>query len=99
MPPIRRWSRRQWLVLGVCMALGAILLPWLTLEPSNDRHWAPEQAQMATVTFDGHLVHVTNLRNFAYTAAGQFTAAYDNRDFDLDRIATAWFVLTPFSGH
>lgn len=69
----------------------------LTTRPTHDRAWRPEQARLPHVTFDGSRVHVRNVRDFTFRSATDFTPAYRDRTYDLDRIERVWFVLSPFS--
>ena len=47
--------------------------------------------------FDGHLVHVRDVRAFDYRSEFDFDARWADRTYDLDRIASVWFVLVPLS--
>ncbi len=92
------FSRRTRVVLAslaVGLAGGAVARA--SVRPSNARRWVPEQAAMPSAHFDGHVVRVDSVRNFAYTARARFTPAYETRTYDLDKLAGVWFVLTPFS--
>jgi hypothetical protein len=81
--------------LAVGLAGGAAACA--AVRPSNARPWVPEQGAMPDVRFDGHLVRVDSVRNFAYAAADRFTPAYETRTYDLDKLTGVSFVLTPFS--
>ncbi|HEY7028626.1 MAG TPA: hypothetical protein VH438_13505, partial [Gemmatimonadales bacterium] len=52
---------------------------------------------MPSAEFHGHEVTIRRVRNFGWTSATEFTSAYDDRTYDLDKIQSAWFVLVPFS--
>jgi hypothetical protein len=78
-------------VLG---ALGAAMLS--AMEPRSDRDWVQQQAVLPAARYDGHLVHIANVRRFDFTAADRFTPGYENRIYDLDKLEAVWFVLTPF---
>jgi hypothetical protein len=80
-------------IVGVIVLTGALLAP---LRPSNDRHWVPEHERLPHAIFDGRRVRVENVRNFHHVAPGRFQPAYDDRIYDLDRLESVWFVLTPF---
>ena len=51
---------------------------------------------MPHAIFEGSRVGVENVRNFHHLAPGRFQPAYENRTYDLDRLESVWFVLTPF---
>ena len=71
-------------ILGAaCLAL---LLYWGTIEPSNDRDWAPEVARLPRATVVGDLVTIHDIRNFDYRTETDFTPAYYDRTFDLRRL-------------
>lgn len=80
---------------------GVLLLGYLamrfTTRPSHGRAWRPEQAVMPSITFDGGRVHVRGVRDFAFRSATDFTPAYRDRTYDLEKIERVWFVLSPFT--
>src|SRR5688572_29759077 len=81
--------------VGIVAALTAVgAVAWARVHPSNERSWIPQQAVLPTASFNGSGVFVTGIRNFDYEAPGRFTPAYYDRTFDLDKIESAWFVLT-----
>lgn len=84
------------LLAALLVALGGAAA-WGSIRPSNDRTWIPDQAVLPSVDIDGRIVRVRNVRNFAHSEGGRFAQAYDDREYDLDRLETAWFVLVPFS--
>jgi len=90
------WRVLAFVVLGMA-AVGVLTAAALSpIHPRADRVWAADHAAMPTSRFDGHLVHVHQVRNFSHPAAGRFVAAYDDRTYDLDRLESVWFVLVPF---
>jgi hypothetical protein len=77
---------RWWAALGFVVALGLVLVVWGRTTPSNDRDWAPEVAVLPYATIDGERVTVHNIRNFDYRTETDFTPAYYDRTFDLQRL-------------
>lgn len=73
-----------------------ILIRLIFISPSNSRGWKPEHAVMPSAEFNGNAVHVKNIRNFSYQSADEFTPDYYDGTFDLNRIESVWFVLSPF---
>ena len=73
-----------------------VVIRLIFISPSNDREWKTEHAVMPSAEFNGPSVHVKNIRNFSYRSGGEFTPAYQDRIFDLDKIESVWFVLSPF---
>jgi Domain of unknown function (DUF4105) len=63
-----------------------VLLYWRTLQPLNDRDWAPEVARLPRATVAGDLVTFRDIRNFDYRSETDFTPAYYDRTFDLRRL-------------
>jgi hypothetical protein len=68
-----------------------------SLRPSNDRVWAPEHAVLPSVEFKGDSVRIRGVRDFSYGSADVFIPGYYDRAYDLRKLETAWFVVTPFS--
>lgn len=70
---------------------------WASVHPTNERTWITQQAVLPSVSFESNFAHVKGIRNFGYEAPARFTPEYYDRSFDLDKLTSAWFVLTPFS--
>ena len=73
--------RRTLLAFGAAFA--AVLLWWMSIEPSNERDWQAEVAVLPYATRDGDLVTLHNVRNFDYRTEQDFEVRYDERTFDL----------------
>jgi hypothetical protein len=94
---IRRVFRRpRRLLLILLLPLLAGVAGWSAVRPSHARVWVAEHARLPRAEIDGSRVRIHDVRDFRYDAAGAPIPAYDVRDYDLDRIASVWFVLTPF---
>src|SRR5690349_25144302 len=90
--------RRRMLAILVPLALlvaGYALL----VRPRTDRDWSEDQARVATATFHGDTVAVRNVRNFNYTATDKWTPRWEDRQYDLAQLESAWFIVEPFSKH
>jgi hypothetical protein len=78
------------------VSLGAVLVWWSTIEPSNDRQWLRDVAKPATAEFDGDLVTLRNIRDFEYRSEFDYTPRWYDKTFDLraldslDLIAVYW---------
>ena len=95
MPSVNRIIRRRDLVLAV---LGlSIFFWWASQHPSTDRDWMPNLAVMPYTEFRDSLVLIHNVRNTTYATATDYTPAYDDRDYDLRRLESVWFIVEPFS--
>jgi hypothetical protein len=66
------------------------------VKPSNDRHWAAEQAVLAHAQFDDNMVTVHNIRNCTYQTAENFEVKHYDKTFDLERIESVDFIMVPF---
>lgn len=92
----RRWLRYTLPAFG--MALVAVAAWWSSLQPSNERDWQPEVAQLAHATIQGDLVTVHNIRNFDYRTETDFTPAYYDRTFDLRKLDSGDLVAVYWMG-
>jgi len=81
---LRRARRVTW--WSYAAAFAGVLMVWHGAEPRNDRDWQPEVAVLPYATFAGDQVTVHNIRNFDYRTETDFTAAYYDRTFDLNRL-------------
>ena len=84
-------------MLAVAIIIAICVVALATIQPRADRRWAPEHAVMAHADVRGDSVHLQRMRNFAYTTETQFTPAYFDRTYDLNKLETVWFIVTPFS--
>jgi hypothetical protein len=83
------------LLLGLVAAAGLVF--WSQLSPSHDRNWSTDQSVLPTVEFHDGSAFVHGVRNFRWTSATDFTPGWEDRSYRLDQVATAWYVLVPFS--
>ncbi len=77
-------KRRGRAVLATLAAVGCVLTWWLSLRPSNDRHWQPDVAVLPSAEVDGHRVTVHRIRNCEYRTPTDFDVRHYDRTFDLD---------------
>jgi len=86
------------MLMAAALLGAAVTFGWfLSLRPSASRDWAVDQAVPAHAIVDGHLLRVSNVRNFTYAADGTPIPGYYDAVYDLDSVETAWFLLTTFS--
>lgn len=85
------------MLLAVGVVVLALAVAWAVRHPSHDRNWAMEQSIFPHAVFDGSRVTIRGIRNFRWTGAAAYTPAWEERSYDLDQVATAWYVLVPFS--
>jgi hypothetical protein len=76
-------------LLKLAIVFGAFVLVaswWLTLKPSNNRHWQPDVARTAWAQIDGDEVTVHNVRNCEYRTNTDFTPHWETRTVRLSQI-------------
>ena len=83
--------------LAVLAGVGATVLG--TMRARSDRAWLPPHAVMTEAHVNGDSVRLERVRNFTHTGEDQFTPAYVDRAYDLSKLESVWFIVTPFSKH
>jgi uncharacterized protein DUF4105 len=93
------WCRR---IAQGCIAFTAafaiLLLWWVHLPPSNDHVWADDVAQMTYGTVDGSHVTLHNVRNFDWRSDNDYTARWETRRYDLDKLRSVDMVMSYWAG-
>ena len=96
---VAAWRLRGFPALIACAVIFAgVLTWWLSLKPSNDRHWQRDVAELPYATFEGSKVTVHNIRDFAYRTETDFTPRYYSRTVDLNDIRTVDIVSVYWGG-
>lgn len=85
--------------LAACGIAAAFGIALAGKSPRTDRPWVPQHAVMTHADMRGDSVFLTRMRNFAYTSEERFTPAYVDRAYDLAKLESVWFIVTPFSTH
>lgn len=92
--PFRRW---RWRAMGSYFAVLVVLgVWWRGIEPSNERDWLADVAELPHATIEGDMITVHNIRNFAYRSETDYTPAWYDKRFDLrklqgvDLVAVYW---------
>ena len=67
-------------------AFSLVLIWWLTLKPSNDRHWQTDVAETAWAETNGDDVTIHNLRNCDYRTEEDFTIHWETRTVQLSKM-------------
>jgi hypothetical protein len=90
---------RVWHKIILCIGVLFVLYSLFAAirQPSNDREWRVDQAVLPTVTVEGNLVHVRNVRNFTYTSTEDYTPAYYDRTYDLNTLTGVDFIVEPIA--
>jgi hypothetical protein len=91
-----------WAGLGLVLAAtGVFALWWTTIQPSNDRVWKPDVAELLTAEFDAGdptRVVLRNVRNFDWQTPTEAVERWETREYDLDELESLDFILTWWSG-
>ena len=89
---------RMRVVAAFAVSFSLVLAWWLSIEPSNERDWAPETARLPYANIDGDRVSVYNIRNFRYRTETDFSTDYYDRTFDLERLDSVDFFAVYWMG-
>ena len=88
MRPIRR-------ALAAYACAFLVVLTWYYLIPaSNDRDWQPDVARAPTVSMNGDLITVHNVRNFHYRSETDFDEHYEDRTYDRSKLAAVDLIMS-----
>jgi hypothetical protein len=88
-------AKVAWGVGGVLAAV--VVLGWISIRPSNDRDWAPDQSRLATAAWNGDALTVDNVRSFDHCPEdGSLKQRWERRTLDLRALDSVWLVLSPF---
>lgn len=80
----RRW---RWNTFAIYSLLFAALLAWFySTKPSNERDWQTDVAVLPYATINSDLITVHNIRNFDYRSETDYTPAYYDKTFDLQKL-------------
>ena len=86
------------LVVLVLLGSGIGFAVWhFLVRPSNDRNWSVDQAILPEAQVNGNLVHIKNIRNFAYRSTEDYTPDYYNKTFDITKLKKVYYIVEPFS--
>ena len=90
---------RSWFAALIYPVLiAALLFWWQSIPASNTRDWAQEVAQMTAGVVNGPEVTLANVRNFDWRTSTDYTVRWENRTYDLDKIASVDLFLSYWSG-
>ena len=83
--------------LGIIVAFAGfalVALWWLSLKPSSDRDWQPDDAQTAWADINGDEVTIHNVRNCDYVTEKEYTCHWETRNYNLANIRGADIFIT-----
>lgn len=89
---------QRWLIALAVLVLSSLPFGYvqLTERPSLDRDWSADQAVMPKAVINGDKVTIDKVRNFTYRTTDDYTAAYEQRTYDLAKLDSVWFVVEHF---
>ncbi|WP_225781714.1 DUF4105 domain-containing protein [Xenophilus sp. Marseille-Q4582] len=93
------WRGQPWralLTYGLAFAL--LLGWWVRLVPSDTRDWADDVARHLQPRVQGSQVLLQNVRNFDWRSDTDYTARWEARRYDLDRLRTVDMGLSYWMG-
>lgn len=95
------WRWREAPRSTVAVAVTAVVAAWYFSfgKPDPNREWAPEHSRIVRVTFDGDIVHVKDARNFTWRSATEFTQGWYDRDYDLSKLNSMYYLVVPLNQH
>lgn len=89
-------SRPRLLLAAVAAVVVLRAAMCVVVQPSKERDWTLDQSKLPVAQFAGDRVTVRNIRNFTYRSETDYTPAWYDRTFDLNKLESAWFVVEPF---
>lgn len=100
MKTLLKWLKRifYFFLIAVALITCLFVIVHFSTKASNDRNWNDDQNILPTAEIKGNLVSIHNIRNFSYTSTTNYTRAYYDKTFDLNKIKKVWYVVEPFSG-
>jgi Domain of unknown function (DUF4105) len=84
-------------MVSFAVAFVALLAWWWSIQPSNNRVWADDVAQMTTGVVAGDRVTLNNVRNFDWRTKTEYTQRWETRTYDLRHINSLDMILSYWS--
>lgn len=69
------------------------------LNPSLNRNWNLDQKILPEIYFSWSIVNIKNIRNFDYKTTNDYIVNYYDKDFDLEKIDSLYYIIEPFSSY
>ncbi|MDO9214464.1 MAG: DUF4105 domain-containing protein [Methylococcales bacterium] len=78
--------RKRFLIAYTIVFIGIVCGWCLMVQPSNQRQWQADLASLPYATIDGDLVTVHHIRNMDYRSEFDYTPAYYDKTFDVNKL-------------
>ncbi len=89
------WKVRMlWWAVGIVI----VVVPFLTICPSNDKHWEAEYNRTGYASVDGDVVKLYNVRNFKHYSRDEFDERWESRTYRLSNLRGLDYVQSNFLG-
>lgn len=73
-------------LLITAVGFAVVLAWWLSLKPSNNRDWQPDNAQTASIQVDGDNVFIVNFRDCIYRTEEDYNCHWELRQYKLSNL-------------
>ena len=87
------WSAKSQSTAAVAVSLAVAVYFFGFVVPNPNQKWTPEQAYQPHVEIIGDKVHVSNVRNFTWRTATDFTPGYYDRVYDVSKLNSMYYVV------
>ena len=96
-PTYKRHRFLRALLKIIALLVVGYLLLILVIRPSNNRDWSPDTEHTANAVFIVDSVQIKNVRNTHYRSTTDYDVQWEERNYDLDKLESVWFIVEPFS--
>jgi hypothetical protein len=88
------FSPKRFLIVFCFLAFLIPLISFLLMQPSHDRNWQPDVAQMPYADISGSTIVVHNIRNCDYITETDYVPRYETRTYDISKLKSVDIMLT-----
>jgi hypothetical protein len=81
-------GRIAFALVGCALSFAGLLVWWISLEPSNQRIWADDVAQMSWGQVESNQLTVHNVRNFTWRSEQDYDIAWETRRYELKQLSS-----------